>query len=50
MRHMKDEIESIKKDVECGLRFEGVVGLEGLRFEANYVIVCYEIKSIKQKT
>ena len=50
MRHLKDEVESIKKEVECGLKFDGISGLEGLRFEAHDSIVCYEIKKIKQKT
>ncbi len=50
MRHLKDEVDTIKKDVECGLRFENVVGLEGIRFQPQDLIVCYEIKKTKQKT
>ncbi|CAG2160735.1 unnamed protein product [Oppiella nova] len=50
MRHIKDEVESVKKDVECGLRFDGVIGLEGLRFQSSDALVCYELRKMKQKT
>lgn len=50
MRHLKDEVDTIKKDIECGLRFQDIVGLEGLRFQPQDLIVCYEIKKTKQKT
>lgn len=44
MRHLKNEVESIKKDVECGLMLDDrtVVG------QAGDVIVCYTTKMEKQ--
>lgn len=50
MRHLKDEVDTIKKDVECGLRFDEIAGLDGLRFEPMDSIVCYELKKVKQRT
>ncbi|XP_054166451.1 translation initiation factor IF-2, mitochondrial-like [Oppia nitens] len=50
LRHLKDEMETIKKDVECGIRFDGIVGLDGLRFQPQDTLVCYEMHKIKQKT
>ncbi|GAB6025244.1 hypothetical protein CHUAL_010664 [Chamberlinius hualienensis] len=38
LRHLKNEVESIKKDVECGLRFEDI----NQHFEAGDVIECYK--------
>lgn len=46
MRHLKNEVDSIKNGVECGLRFQD--------FEAEVrpgdTIICYTIKQEPQKT
>lgn len=46
MRHLKNEVDSIKKDVECGLR------LDNQQFEvrAGDTIVCYKINHEPQQT
>lgn len=47
MRHLKAEVDTIKKDLECGLRmseFGGVVAKPG------DVVVCYAIKKKPQET
>ncbi|XP_076314547.1 mitochondrial translation initiation factor 2 isoform X2 [Tachypleus tridentatus] len=46
MRHLKNEVENIKKDVECGLKFDDV----SIRFQQGDIIVCYEIHKVPQKT
>lgn len=45
MRHLKNEVDSIKKDVECGLMFDDktVIGQPG------DTVVCYTIKMEKQQ-
>lgn len=50
MKHLKDEVKEIRKDFECGLRFEGIEGTDGFRFQSMDRLICYEIKKVKQKT
>lgn len=40
IRHLKNEVESIKKDVECGLRLED----QSIVAEVGDIIVCYTTK------
>lgn len=40
MRHLKTEVESIKKDVECGLMFDD----KTIFAEMGDVVVCYTTK------
>lgn len=37
MRHLKNEVESIKKDVECGLRLQDVTIVP----QVGDTIICY---------
>ncbi|XP_075151259.1 mitochondrial translation initiation factor 2 [Haematobia irritans] len=46
MRHLKNEVDSIKKDVECGLRFKDTKVVP----QAGDVIVCYSTRTEPQKT
>lgn len=46
MRHMKTETETIKTNVECGLRFEDST----LSFKTGDVLVCYQIGHKSQET
>uniref|UniRef100_A0A1I8P923 Tr-type G domain-containing protein n=1 Tax=Stomoxys calcitrans TaxID=35570 RepID=A0A1I8P923_STOCA len=46
MRHLKNEMDSIKKDVECGLRFKDTKVIP----QAGDVIVCYSTRTEPQKT
>ncbi|RWS14025.1 translation initiation factor IF-2: mitochondrial-like protein [Dinothrombium tinctorium] len=49
MRHLKDEVNVIKKDTECGLRFN--LGLEdNFSFRNSDKLVCYELKKVSQIT
>jgi translation initiation factor IF-2 len=46
MRHLKNEVTSIKKDVECGLRLEdGTIG-----FKPGDTIICYDVRKEEQFT
>lgn len=46
MRHLKNEVDSIKKDVECGLRLaDGTIN-----FRAGDTLVCYDIRKEQQET
>ena len=45
LRHLKNEVESVKKDVECGLSFDDLT----LTARAGDIIVCYEMKEEPQK-
>ncbi|XP_053986252.1 translation initiation factor IF-2, mitochondrial [Hylaeus volcanicus] len=44
MRHLKDEVSSIKVNVECGLRFNDPT----IAFQPGDVIVCFTIKQMPQ--
>uniref|UniRef100_A0A182RZ88 Translation initiation factor IF-2, mitochondrial n=1 Tax=Anopheles funestus TaxID=62324 RepID=A0A182RZ88_ANOFN len=46
MRHLKNEVDSIKKDVECGLRLDN----QTLELKAGDTIVCYQINRVPQQT
>lgn len=46
MRHLKNEVESIKKDVECGIQFVD----KTIEFAAGDKLICYEKISVQQKT
>lgn len=46
MRHLKNEVDSIKKDVECGLRLEN----QEVVPEPGDVLICYTTKFEAQKT
>lgn len=45
MRHLKDEVDSIKKDTECGLQLDD----RTIKAEPDDKIVCYTMKKEKQK-
>ena len=46
MRHLKNEVTSIKKDVECGLRLEDGT----ISFQTGDTVICYEIRKEEQST
>jgi len=45
LRHLKNEVESIKKNVECGVRLSD----PEVRFQQGDVIICYELADVSQK-
>ncbi|CAL1269853.1 unnamed protein product [Larinioides sclopetarius] len=46
LRHEKSDVETIKKDVECGL----MVADTEISFEPGDIIICYDPKSVAQET
>lgn len=46
MRHLKEEVESIARGKECGLRFDD----QDLRFQPGDTLICYRIKQVSQTT
>lgn len=46
MRHLKNEVDSIKKDVECGLQF----GDKAVEFQEGDTIQCYQLVNVNQET
>lgn len=46
MRHLKNEVDSIKKDVECGLKLED----QSVEPEAGDILVFYSTSQVRQKT
>lgn len=46
MRHLKNEVESIKKDIECGLKLED----QTVRPQAGDTLVFFTITMVPQKT
>lgn len=46
MRHLKDEVESIARGKECGLRFAD----EELRFQPGDTLICYKINLVPQRS
>lgn len=46
MKHLKNETETIKTDVECGLRFEDPT----LSFKTGDVLICYQTYQKSQET
>ncbi|KAF7488691.1 Translation initiation factor IF-2 [Sarcoptes scabiei] len=53
IRHHKNEVDTIKKDLECGLMFEDnfiqTKQSETIRFQSQDVLVCYHLVDVKQK-
>lgn len=46
MRHLKSEVDTIKKDIECGLRFQDFQ----VEAKAGDVVVCYIMNKKPQET
>ena len=46
MRHLKNEVDSVKKDVECGLMLDD----PEVRFQPGDVLVCYRTVRREQTT
>ncbi|XP_071453637.1 translation initiation factor IF-2, mitochondrial [Hetaerina americana] len=46
MRHLKNEVDSIKMDVECGLQLSD----QTVRFKPGDTIICYELREESRKT
>lgn len=46
MRHVKEEVKSIKKDVECGLKF----GNGSVEFMPGDIVTCYKMVDVKRTT
>lgn len=44
MRHLKNEVDTIKKDVECGLQLKD----KSIEVEPNDKIICYTLKKETQ--
>ena len=44
LRHKKDDVTSVKKDMECGLRFK-----KPIEYQPGDVIVCYDDQEVPQK-
>lgn len=44
MRHLKDEVDTIKKDVECGLQLAD----KSIEVEAGDRIICYTMRKDTQ--
>lgn len=45
IRHLKNEVDTIKKDVECGLRLDD----PSISLQPGDTIVCYQMKQVPQK-
>lgn len=45
LRHLKNEVETIKKDLECGIRLVD----QDIRFQPGDVLQCYKIKKVPQR-
>ncbi|KAI1285702.1 Translation initiation factor IF-2, mitochondrial [Halotydeus destructor] len=50
MRHLKDEVDSIKNNVECGLRFDFPENSPVINFQNQDKLICYETKKVSQVT
>jgi translation initiation factor IF-2 len=48
MRHLKSEVDTIKKDLECGLRLKGYEADVGAQM--GDTVVCYTINKKPQET
>ncbi|XP_046658035.1 translation initiation factor IF-2, mitochondrial-like [Daphnia pulicaria] len=44
IKHLKNEVDTIKKDVECGIRLDDA----SLQFRPGDKLVCYEMKEVPQ--
>jgi translation initiation factor IF-2 len=40
MRHLKNEVDSIKKDIECGLK---LADLNEVKLETGDCVICYQL-------
>ncbi|RWS29951.1 translation initiation factor IF-2-like protein [Leptotrombidium deliense] len=49
MRHIKDEVTTIKKEMECGLRFQ-MKQEDNIHFQHTDSILCYHLKKVNQTT
>lgn len=45
MRHLKNEVDTIKKDVECGLQLDD----KSIEVEEGDMVICYTTKKEKEK-
>lgn len=45
LKHFKDEVESIKKDMECGIRLSD----QSINVQPGDTIICYKINKVPQK-
>lgn len=45
MKHLKDEVTTIKRDMECGLRFEAEVEVQ-----PGDTVVCYNMLDVDDHT
>lgn len=46
MRHLKNEVETVKRDVECGARLVD----QEIEAQNGDTLVCYTTNTVKQKT
>lgn len=44
MRHLKNEVDTIKKDVECGLQLDDTT----VDVEPGDMLICYTVKKERQ--
>lgn len=44
MRHLKNEVDTIKKGTECGLQLAD----KSIEVEADDMVICYTTKKVKQ--
>lgn len=44
MKHLKSEVDTIKKDVECGLRLED----SDVEIKPGDTLICYQMKPVPQ--
>jgi len=47
MRHLKNEVDTIKKDLECGLRLGN---FDAVDTRPGDVVLCYKIEKVPQQT
>ncbi len=46
IRHLKNEVDTIKKDVECGVRLQDT----SVHLQSGDTLLCYEMKQVAQVT
>lgn len=46
MKHMKNEVDTVKTDVECGLRLEDST----VSFKTGDLLICYQLYQKAQET
>lgn len=47
MRHLKNEVDSIKKDIECGIK---LADLGDIKIENGDTIICYQMNKKSVET